>query len=139
MTTSDSLLQPYQLKHLTLKNRVMSTSHEPAYFRRRYGSEDHFEFDLVAQPNLRTESHQARRSDLRVAHAAGLQPDTARSLEPRLRLAAQNILAVAMQSTVMTSSPPAMRSPLVIFARNWVSVAESVPASRLLAEPTSAP
>lgn len=29
--TSDPLLQPYQLKHLTLKNRVMSTSHEPAY------------------------------------------------------------------------------------------------------------
>ena len=28
---SDPLLQPYQLKHLTLKNRVMSTSHEPAY------------------------------------------------------------------------------------------------------------
>lgn len=31
MTTSDPLLQPYQLKHLTLKNRVMSTSHEPAF------------------------------------------------------------------------------------------------------------
>jgi 2,4-dienoyl-CoA reductase-like NADH-dependent reductase (Old Yellow Enzyme family)/threonine dehydrogenase-like Zn-dependent dehydrogenase len=29
--TSDPLLQPYQLKHLRLKNRVMSTSHEPAY------------------------------------------------------------------------------------------------------------
>ncbi len=29
--TSDPLLQPYVLKHLTLKNRVMSTSHEPAY------------------------------------------------------------------------------------------------------------
>ena len=28
---SDPLLQPYQLKHLTLKNRVMSTAHEPAY------------------------------------------------------------------------------------------------------------
>ncbi len=27
----DPLLQPYQLRHLTLKNRVMSTSHEPAY------------------------------------------------------------------------------------------------------------
>jgi 2,4-dienoyl-CoA reductase-like NADH-dependent reductase (Old Yellow Enzyme family)/thioredoxin reductase len=27
----DPLLQPYTLKHLTLKNRVMSTSHEPAY------------------------------------------------------------------------------------------------------------
>ncbi len=31
MRTNDPLLQPYQLKHLTLKNRVMSTSHEPAY------------------------------------------------------------------------------------------------------------
>ena len=29
--SSDPLLQPYQLKHLRLKNRIMSTSHEPAY------------------------------------------------------------------------------------------------------------
>jgi 2,4-dienoyl-CoA reductase-like NADH-dependent reductase (Old Yellow Enzyme family)/thioredoxin reductase len=28
---SDPLLQPYQLKHLTLKNRLLITSHEPAY------------------------------------------------------------------------------------------------------------
>jgi 2,4-dienoyl-CoA reductase-like NADH-dependent reductase (Old Yellow Enzyme family)/thioredoxin reductase len=28
---NDPLLQPYKLKHLTLKNRVMTTSHEPAY------------------------------------------------------------------------------------------------------------
>lgn len=27
----DPLLQPYQLRHLTLRNRVMITSHEPAY------------------------------------------------------------------------------------------------------------
>ena len=27
----DPLLQPYQLKHLTLKNRIIMTSHEPAY------------------------------------------------------------------------------------------------------------
>jgi 2,4-dienoyl-CoA reductase-like NADH-dependent reductase (Old Yellow Enzyme family)/thioredoxin reductase len=27
----DPLLQPYQLKHLTLKNRIMSTAHEPGY------------------------------------------------------------------------------------------------------------
>ena len=27
----DPLLQPYQLKHLTLRNRLMVTSHEPAY------------------------------------------------------------------------------------------------------------
>ena len=31
MASSDPLLQPYQLKHLTLKNRIMTTSHEPAY------------------------------------------------------------------------------------------------------------
>ena len=30
-TARDPLLQPYQLKHLTLRNRVMSTAHEPAY------------------------------------------------------------------------------------------------------------
>ncbi|RII20431.1 putative N-methylproline demethylase [Streptomyces sp. YIM 130001] len=30
-TTMDPLLQPYRLKHLTLRNRVVSTSHEPAY------------------------------------------------------------------------------------------------------------
>jgi 2,4-dienoyl-CoA reductase-like NADH-dependent reductase (Old Yellow Enzyme family) len=30
-TSRDPLLQPYQLKHLTLKNRIMSTAHEPAY------------------------------------------------------------------------------------------------------------
>ncbi len=29
--TRDPLLQPYQLRHLTLRNRVMSTSHEPSY------------------------------------------------------------------------------------------------------------
>ncbi|MCY1126353.1 NADH:flavin oxidoreductase [Frigidibacter sp. RF13] len=29
--SNDPLLTPYRLKHLTLKNRVMSTSHEPAY------------------------------------------------------------------------------------------------------------
>jgi len=29
--SSDPLMQPFQLKHLTLKNRLMITSHEPAY------------------------------------------------------------------------------------------------------------
>ncbi|MCL7407709.1 N-methyl-L-proline N-demethylase HpbA [Marivivens donghaensis] len=29
--SNDPLLQPYRLKHLTLKNRIMITSHEPAY------------------------------------------------------------------------------------------------------------
>lgn len=28
---NDPLLQPFQLKHLTLRNRIMTTSHEPAY------------------------------------------------------------------------------------------------------------
>ncbi len=31
MISSDPLLQSYQLKHLRLKNRIMTTSHEPAY------------------------------------------------------------------------------------------------------------
>jgi 2,4-dienoyl-CoA reductase-like NADH-dependent reductase (Old Yellow Enzyme family)/thioredoxin reductase len=29
--SADPLLQPYRLKHLTLRNRIMTTSHEPAY------------------------------------------------------------------------------------------------------------
>ena len=31
MTTPDPLLQPFQLKQLTLRNRFLSTAHEPAY------------------------------------------------------------------------------------------------------------
>ena len=31
MTSTDPLLQPFQLRHLTLRNRIMSTAHEPAY------------------------------------------------------------------------------------------------------------
>ena len=31
MPLADPLLQPFQLRHLTLRNRVMSTAHEPAY------------------------------------------------------------------------------------------------------------
>ena len=31
MSSTDPLLQPFQLKHLSLKNRILSTSHEPAY------------------------------------------------------------------------------------------------------------
>ena len=29
--SNDPLLQPYQLKHLTLRNRIIVTSHEPTY------------------------------------------------------------------------------------------------------------
>ena len=29
--SNDPLLQPFELKHLTLRNRIMTTSHEPAY------------------------------------------------------------------------------------------------------------
>ena len=29
--SNDSLMQPYRLKHLTLRNRIMTTAHEPAY------------------------------------------------------------------------------------------------------------
>ncbi len=31
MTSKDPLLQPYRLRHLELRNRIMSTAHEPAY------------------------------------------------------------------------------------------------------------
>jgi 2,4-dienoyl-CoA reductase-like NADH-dependent reductase (Old Yellow Enzyme family)/thioredoxin reductase len=31
LRSADPLLQPFQLKHLTLKNRIMSTAHEPNY------------------------------------------------------------------------------------------------------------
>lgn len=31
MTSKDPILQPFKLKHLTLKNRIFSTAHEPAY------------------------------------------------------------------------------------------------------------
>jgi len=31
LTAADPLLQPFQLRHLTLRNRIMSTAHEPAY------------------------------------------------------------------------------------------------------------
>lgn len=31
MPTNDPLLKPFQLKHLSLRNRIISTSHEPAY------------------------------------------------------------------------------------------------------------
>lgn len=31
MTSGDPLLQPFQLKHLTFRNRIFSPSHEPAY------------------------------------------------------------------------------------------------------------
>ena len=31
MTRYQALLQPFRLKHLHLRNRIMSTSHEPAY------------------------------------------------------------------------------------------------------------
>jgi 2,4-dienoyl-CoA reductase-like NADH-dependent reductase (Old Yellow Enzyme family)/thioredoxin reductase len=31
MTSTDPLLQPYRLKHLELRNRLMSSAHEPAY------------------------------------------------------------------------------------------------------------
>ncbi|MBE9554835.1 MAG: N-methylproline demethylase, partial [Proteobacteria bacterium] len=31
MPHTDPLLQPYRLKHLELRNRIMSSAHEPAY------------------------------------------------------------------------------------------------------------
>lgn len=49
MRQSDPLLQPFTLKHLTLKNRIMSTSHEPAY------AED-------ARPKLRYQLYQEEKA-----------------------------------------------------------------------------
>ena len=31
MSADDPLLQPFTIKHLTLRNRLMTTAHEPAY------------------------------------------------------------------------------------------------------------
>jgi 2,4-dienoyl-CoA reductase-like NADH-dependent reductase (Old Yellow Enzyme family) len=31
MAAYDALLEPFQLKHLTIRNRILSTSHAPAY------------------------------------------------------------------------------------------------------------
>ena len=31
MSKTDPLLEPFQLKHLTIKNRIVSTPHAPAY------------------------------------------------------------------------------------------------------------
>ena len=49
MTSADPLLQPFQLKHLTLRNRIMSTAHEPAY------AED-------AKPKLRYQLYQEEKA-----------------------------------------------------------------------------
>ncbi len=55
MDLKDPLLQPFQLKHLTLKNRVMSTSHEPAYTEDRMPKRRYRLFrvgDAVASRNI---------------------------------------------------------------------------------------
>jgi len=49
MTSVDPLLQPFQLKHLTFRNRIMSTAHEPAY------AED-------AKPKLRYQLYQEEKA-----------------------------------------------------------------------------
>ncbi len=49
MTSADPLLQPFQLRHLTLRNRIMSTAHEPAY------AED-------AKPKLRYQLYQEEKA-----------------------------------------------------------------------------
>lgn len=52
--SSDPLLQPYQLKHLTFRNRIMISSHEPAY------SED-------GMPKARYRTYHAERAKAGVA------------------------------------------------------------------------
>ena len=49
MSQTDPLLQPFQLKHLTLKNRILSTAHEPTY------AED-------AKPKLRYQLYQEEKA-----------------------------------------------------------------------------
>ena len=53
---SDPLLQSFQLKHLQLKNRIITTSHEPAY------NEDGFPKDrYIAYHSFNSRSHLAIR------------------------------------------------------------------------------
>ncbi|MBM4421952.1 MAG: FAD-dependent oxidoreductase [Chloroflexi bacterium] len=68
MSQTDPLLQPFQLKHLRLKNRVMSTSHEPSY------AED-------AKPKLRYQLYQEEKAKGGVAltmfgGSANIAPDS---------------------------------------------------------------
>jgi 2,4-dienoyl-CoA reductase-like NADH-dependent reductase (Old Yellow Enzyme family) len=68
MNSTDPLLQPFQLKHLRLKNRVLSTSHEPAY------TED-------AKPKLRYQLYQEEKAKGGVAltmfgGSANVAPDS---------------------------------------------------------------
>lgn len=68
MPSSDPLLQPFQLKHLRLKNRIMSTSHEPAY------TED-------AKPKLRYQLYQEEKAKGGIAltmfgGSANIAPDS---------------------------------------------------------------
>lgn len=44
MTAADPLLDPFTLKHLTLRNRVVSTSHEPAYTEARMPGERYLRY-----------------------------------------------------------------------------------------------
>jgi len=44
MTAADPLLDPFTLKHLTLRNRVVSTSHEPAYTEGRMPGERYLRY-----------------------------------------------------------------------------------------------
>jgi len=44
MTSADPLLEPFTLKHLVLKNRVVSTAHEPAYTEGRMPGERYLRY-----------------------------------------------------------------------------------------------
>jgi N-methyl-L-proline demethylase len=68
MSQIDPLLQPFQLKHLRLKNRILSTSHEPSY------AED-------AKPKLRYQLYQEEKAKGGVAltmfgGSANIAPDS---------------------------------------------------------------
>ena len=69
---NDPLLQPYQLKHLTLRNRIMTTSHEPAY-------------PVHGLPKARYRAYHAEPATARVALAMTPAPASAsRSTPPPL-------------------------------------------------------
>ncbi|MGD9743545.1 MAG: NAD(P)-binding protein [Dongiaceae bacterium] len=67
MASTDPLLQPLRLRHLTLRNRIMSTAHEPAY------SED-------AKPKLRYQLYHEEKAKggvaLTLTGASNVSPDS---------------------------------------------------------------
>ena len=66
--SADPLLQPYRLKHLTLRNRIIITAHEPAY------AEDGMPKDLYRA--YHTERAKAGVALTMTAGSAAVSPDS---------------------------------------------------------------